>query len=89
MPPGAPQIEIDWLRVQRLLQQQRARLDWLAQEAARGADVAPQVEAARRELEGVEQLAEAVRARLAAATAMEPSRHFHRQDYSILVVDDH
>lgn len=89
MSDGAPLIENDWLRVQRLLRQQRERLARLTREAARGAACAAEIEATRHHLEGLQELAEAVHARLALARDALAGLHFHRHDYSVLVVDDH
>jgi CheY-like chemotaxis protein len=80
----------DLQRVQHLLRDERARLLRLTEEAARGADNSAQLEEARFHLEALHELAEAVQARAAIDAAAPAAEHpFQRQDYSVLVVDDH
>ena len=80
----------DLQRVQLLLRRERARLLRLTRAAARGDDNEDQLQESRSQLEALKELAEAVKVRLArdGAAPAAPAR-FQRQDYSVLVVDDH
>lgn len=80
----------DLERVRLLLRQERGRLLRLTKAAARGEDHRGELEEVRFHIEALQELAAAVRARI----VMQPTRRaqdraFQREDFSVLVVDDH
>jgi len=82
--------ESDLQRVHLLLRQERRRLLRLRREAAQGADRQAQIDEVRVHVEALEELAAAVQVRTALGGQELPADPgFLREDYSVLVVDDH
>jgi len=80
----------DLQRVRRLIEQERRRLRRLLREAAQGADNGAQREEVRLHIEALQELAGAVAMRAALETQPAVADGpFQRDDYSVLVVDDH
>lgn len=80
----------DWHRVQLLLKEERQRLLRLTRAAAGGAQHREEIEDVRLHIEALRDLAEAVRARMAAnGDPLPDGGGFQRGSHSVLVVDDH
>jgi len=89
MPPSPLPVS-DWHRVQLLLKEERQRLLRLTRAVATGADHRAEIAEVRLHIEALRDLAEAVRARMAAdGQTLPDGGGFLRSEHSVLVVDDH